>query len=92
MVVIKILQRIEQTTVFIKTKENGNMDIESINKQIQTEKDSYNRDKNRLKQELSKLKDRHLRRLSDLQKLKEQANNINKIIEDLDFLLNSFKI
>ena len=68
------------------------MDIESINKQIQTEKDSYNRDKNRLQQELSKLKDRHLRRLSDLQKLKEQANSINKIIEDLDFLLNSFKI
>lgn len=68
------------------------MDIESINKQMQTEKDSYNRDKNRLQQELSKLKDRHLRRLSDLQKLKEQANNINKIIEDLDFLLNSFKI
>ena len=68
------------------------MDVETINKQIQTEKDSYNRDKNRLKQELSKLKDRHLRRLSDLQKLKEQANNINKIIEDLDFLLNSFKI
>ena len=68
------------------------MDIESINKQIQTEKDSYNRDKNRLKQELSKLKDRHLRRLSDLQQQKEQANNINKIIEDLDFLLNSFKI
>ena len=68
------------------------MDIESINKQIQTEKDSYNRDKNRLQQELSKLKDRHLRRLSDLQKLKEQANSIDKIIEDLDFLLNSFKI
>lgn len=68
------------------------MDVETINKQIQTEKDSYNRDKNRLKQELSKLKDRHLRRLSDLQKLKEQANSIDKIIEDLDFLLNSFKI
>ena len=68
------------------------MDVETINKQIQTEKDSYNRDKNRLQQELSKLKDRHLRRLSDLQKLKEQANSINKIIEDLDFLLNSFKI
>ena len=68
------------------------MDVETINKQIQTEKDSYNRDKNRLQQELSKLKDRHLRRLSDLQKLKEQANSIDKIIEDLDFLLNSFKI
>ena len=68
------------------------MNTEEINKKMQTEKDSYNRDKNRLQQELSKLKDRHLRRLSDLQKLKEQANNINKIIEDLDFLLNSFKI
>lgn len=68
------------------------MDVETINKQIQTEKDSYNRDKNRLQQELSKLKDRHLRRLSDLQKQKEQANSIDKIIEDLDFLLNSFKI
>ena len=68
------------------------MNTEEINKKMQTEKDSYNRDKNRLQQELSKLKDRHLRRLSDLQKLKEQANSINKIIEDLDFLLNSFKI
>ena len=68
------------------------MDIESINKQIQTEKDSYNRDKNRLQQELQKHKDRNQRKLSNLQKLKEQANNINKIIEDLDFLLNSFKI
>ena len=68
------------------------MNIEEINKKMQTEKDSYNRDKNRLQQELSKLKDRHLRRLSDLQKQKEQANSIDKIIEDLDFLLNSFKI
>ena len=68
------------------------MNTEEISKKMQTEKDSYNRDKNRLQQELSKLKDRHLRRLSDLQKLKEQANSINKIIEDLDFLLNSFKI
>ena len=59
------------------------MDIESINKQIQTEKDSYNRDKNRLKQELSKLKDRHLRRLSDLQQQKEQAINQYELSENI---------
>ncbi|MGN0030633.1 MAG: hypothetical protein ACI37Q_01605 [Candidatus Gastranaerophilaceae bacterium] len=53
------------------------MDIESINKQIQTEKDSYNRDKNRLQQKLLTLKQRHQRRLSDLQKQKEQATNQN---------------
>ena len=59
------------------------MDIENINKQIQTEKDSYNRDKNRLKQELSKLKDRHLRRLSDLQQQKEQAINQYELSENI---------
>lgn len=64
------------------------MDIESINKQIQTEKDSYNRDKNRLQQELSKLKDRHLRRLSDLQQQKEQAIN-QKTNESIYLALNN---
>lgn len=59
------------------------MDIENIKKQIQTEKDSYNRDKNRLKQELSKLKDRHLRRLSDLQQQKEQAINQYELSENI---------
>ena len=59
------------------------MDVETINKQIQTEKDSYNRDKNRLKQELSKLKDRHLRRLSDLQQQKEQAINQYELSENI---------
>lgn len=59
------------------------MDVETINKQIQTEKDSYNRDKNWLKQELSKLKDRHLRRLSDLQQQKEQAINQYELSENI---------
>ena len=49
------------------------MDIESINKQIQTEKDSYNRDKNRLQQELLTLKQRHHRNMDYLKRQKEQA-------------------
>ena len=49
------------------------MDIESINKQIQTEKDSYNRDKNRLQQELLTLKQRHHRNMEYLKRQKEQA-------------------
>ena len=54
------------------------MDIESINKQIQAENDSYNRDLNRLQQEILKLKDRHQRRISDLQRQKQQATSQNK--------------
>lgn len=54
------------------------MDIESINKQIQTEKDSYNRDKNRLKQELLTLKQRHHQNMEYLKRQKEQAANKNK--------------
>lgn len=54
------------------------MDIESINKQIQTEKDSYNRDKNRLQQELLTLKKRHHRNMEYLKRQKEQATNKNK--------------
>lgn len=48
------------------------MDIESINKQIQIEKDSYNRDLNRLQQEILNLKQRHQRIISDLQRQKQQ--------------------
>lgn len=53
------------------------MDIESINKQIQTEKDSYNRDKNRLQQKLLTLKQRHHRNMEYLKRQKEQATNQN---------------
>ena len=51
------------------------MDIESINKQIQIEKDSYNRDLNRLQQEILDLKKRHQGRISDLQNQKQQATS-----------------
>lgn len=53
------------------------MDVKSINKQIQTEKDSYNRDKNRLKQELLTLKQRHHRNMEYLKRQKEQAASQN---------------
>ncbi len=53
------------------------MDIESINKQIQAENENYNRDKNRLQQEMLNLKQRHQRRITDLQKQKEQARKQN---------------
>ena len=53
------------------------MDVENINKQIQTEKDSYNRDKNRLQQELLTLKQRHHRNMEYLKRQKEQAAKRN---------------
>lgn len=51
------------------------MDIENINKQIQTENNSYNRDLNQLQQEILDLKKRHQRRISDLQSRKQQATS-----------------
>ena len=54
------------------------MDVETINKQIQTEKDSYNRDKNRLQQKLLTLKQRHHRNMEYLKRQKEQVVNKNK--------------
>ena len=53
------------------------MDVENINKQIQTEKDSYNRDKNRLQQKLLTLKQRHHRNMEYLKRQKEQAAKRN---------------
>ncbi|MGN1152689.1 MAG: hypothetical protein ACI4S3_01540 [Candidatus Gastranaerophilaceae bacterium] len=53
------------------------MDVENINKQIQTEKDSYNRDKNRLQQKLLILKQRHHRNMEYLKRQKEQATYQN---------------
>ena len=51
------------------------MNIEEINKKIQAEKDSFNRDLNRLQQEILKLKERHQRTMSDLKSQKQQAKN-----------------
>lgn len=58
------------------------MDVETINKQIQTEKDSYNRDKNRLQQKLLTLKQRHHRNMEYLKRQKEQVvkRNVNESI------------
>ena len=49
------------------------MNIDDINNKIQNEKDSYNRDLNRLNKEILKLKDRHQRTMADLQNQKLQA-------------------
>lgn len=46
------------------------MNAEEINKKIQTEKDSYTRDLNRLQQEIFKLKQRHQRNLQYWSRLK----------------------
>ena len=47
--------------------------IDDINRQIQQEKESYSRNLNRLQQEILNLKQRHQRRISDLQNQKQQA-------------------
>lgn len=53
------------------------MNAEEINKKIQTEKDSFNRNLNRKQQEILNLKRRHLRIISDLNKQKQQATKQN---------------
>lgn len=54
------------------------MDIESINKQIQAENESYNRHLNRLQQEILNLKQSHQRTIENLKRQKEQAKSQNK--------------
>lgn len=56
------------------------MNTEEINKKIQTEKDSFNRNLNRLQKQIFELKQRHQRTMEYWQKQKEQTK-INKIIE-----------
>ena len=58
------------------------MDIEEINNKIKNEKDGYNRDLNRLQQEILKLKEKHQRTMSDLEKQKQQAKNLIRIQTD----------
>ena len=52
------------------------MNKEEIAKKIQAEKDSYNREINRLQQEILKVKERHQRTIADLQNQKQQASKI----------------
>ena len=56
------------------------MNAEEINKKIQTEKDSFNRNLNRLQKQIFELKQRHQRTMEYWQRQKEQTK-INKIIE-----------
>ena len=67
------------------------MNTEEINKKIQTEKDSFNRNLNRLQKQIFELKQRHQRTMEYWQRQKEQTK-INKLVENLDLLLKTFKI
>ena len=66
------------------------MNAEEINKKMQTEKDSFNRNLNRLQKQIFELKQRHQRTMEYWQRQKEQTK-INKIIENLDLLLKTFR-
>ena len=66
------------------------MNAEEINKKMQTEKDSFNRNLNRLQKQIFELKQRHQRTMEYWQRQKEQTQ-INKIIENLDLLLKTFR-
>lgn len=61
------------------------MNTEEINKKIQTEKDSFNRNLNRLQKQIFEQKQRHQRTMEYWQRQKEQTK-INKIIEMFEYL------
>ena len=61
------------------------MNTEDINKKMQTEKDSFNRNLNRLQKQIFELKQRHQRTMEYWQRQKEQTK-INKIIEMFEYL------
>lgn len=53
------------------------MNVEEINKKMQTEKDSFNRNLNRLQKQIFELKQRHQRTMEYWQRQKEQTTNEN---------------
>lgn len=55
------------------------MTIEDINNKIRAEKDSYNRNLNRLQKEIIKLKTRHQRNMEYWRHQKEQASKKNNM-------------
>ena len=61
------------------------MNTEEINKKIQTEKDSFNRNLNRLQKQIFELKQHHQRTMEYWQRQKEQTK-INKIVEMFEYL------
>lgn len=61
------------------------MNAEEINKKMQTEKDSFNRNLNRLQKQIFELKQRHHRTMEYWQRQKEQTK-IKKIVEMFECL------
>ena len=53
------------------------MNAEEINKKMQTEKDSFNRNLNRLQKQIFELKQRHQRTMEYWQRQKEQTTKQN---------------
>ena len=53
------------------------MNVEEINKKMQTEKDSFNRNLNRLQKQIFELKQRHQRTMEYWLRQKEQTTNEN---------------
>jgi len=66
-------------------KQRENMNAEEINKKMQTEKDSFNRNLNRLQKQIFELKQRHQRTMEYWQRQKEQTK-IKKIVEMFECL------
>ena len=62
--------------------------IDDIKRQIQQENDSYNRDLNRLNQEIIKLKDRHQRNMASLKSEKERIKQQNQQLENYNINLD----
>ena len=70
------------------------MNKEEIAKKIQAEKDSYNREINRLQQEILKVKERHQSTIAYLQNQKQQCSedfDLNKSNEELKVLLSQLE-
>lgn len=61
------------------------MNAEEINKKMQTEKDSFNRNLNRLQKQILELKQRHQSTMEYWQRQKEQTK-IKKIVEMFECL------
>jgi len=64
------------------------MNAEEINKKIQTEKDSFNRNLNRLQKQIFELKQRHQRTMEYWQRQKEQTK-IQEMIEVFEYYNNN---
>ena len=65
-----------------------NKNAEEINKKIQTEKDSFNRNLNRLQKQIFELKQRHQRTMEYWQRQKEQTKR-QEMIEVFEYYNNN---